>query len=187
MPAMLLMKLTLISCFVCAREERKRDSANPERDLALVFMPVSSLSLSYESSSEDEDCAPPQKRRKLPALSSTLTVQKPVDDPALHQGRTRSSPFVEGQWAAYVYVPVRLDSESSFDRVLAAAVRAAQLQVPTLHPLGIRQGRKNAVELHISLSRPIYLRAHQRADLEHAVQALAEKACPCVIALLNVR
>jgi hypothetical protein len=163
----------------------------PAQHRHLVVMPSSTLSLAYESSSEDDEAeikAPPAKRKKLPVLSPNLVVPIPQDDPALHQGRARSSPFVEGQWAAYVYIPVRLDVSSRLNGVLASALQAAQSQVPSLHPIGIPpsrqytssllEPRRGNEELHISLSRPIYLRSHQREDLKQAVRTLASRTSP---------
>lgn len=39
---------------------------------------------------------------------------------------------------------------------------------------------KREMELHVSLSRPIFLRAHQREDLKRAVKAVANSHAPYV-------
>jgi hypothetical protein len=41
-----------------------------------------------------------------------------------------------------------------------------------------KEKRKGERELHVSLSRPTYLRAHQREDLKRAVKALATNHAP---------
>ncbi|KIP03737.1 hypothetical protein PHLGIDRAFT_25955 [Phlebiopsis gigantea 11061_1 CR5-6] len=131
----------------------------------------------YESS-DDEDAKPsaakpPVKKRKLPPLASNLVVSSPVDNPALHQGRTRSNPHVEGQWASYVYVPLKVARGSALDTLLGDIFRRAQMLVPTIHSIwdnGDDNGKER--ELHISLTRPVYLRAHQRDEFKTAVRTI---------------
>jgi hypothetical protein len=94
----------------------------------------------------------------------------PVDDPSQHQGRIRTTPHSEGQFAAYVYVAVSLSDRLFVNEVLN---RAKEL-VPTLQP--IANG-----ELHISLSRPTYLRHHQRDEFKRTVKAVASRHSPCVV------
>ncbi len=115
--------------------------------------------------------------RKLPTLSSSLIVPVPVDNPALHQGRVRTTPHVDGQWASHVYVALKLSRRSSLYTLLSEVIDTARCDVPTLH--GFWVAEKEA-ELHVSLSRPIFLRAHQREDLKCAVKGLANKTAPCV-------
>jgi hypothetical protein len=43
-----------------------------------------------------------------------------------------------------------------------------------------RKKNKGERELHVSLSRPTYLRAHQREELKRAVKASAKSQAPCV-------
>ncbi|OBZ71110.1 U6 snRNA phosphodiesterase [Grifola frondosa] len=120
--------------------------------------------------------------RKLPVLSSSLLPQIPVDDPALHQGRIRTSPHIEGQFAAYVYVPLVLDRRSTLYKLLLSVLRSAKSLVPIIHNIGIPEesqdeaaadSPKDEYELHISLTRPTYLRAHQREDFKRALKAIA--------------
>lgn len=50
-----------------------------------------------------------------------------------------------------------------------------------LYDIGLLDnGKGKARELHVSLSRPTYLRAHQREDLKRAVKAIAKSHPPCV-------
>jgi hypothetical protein len=141
------------------------------------------LGLAYDSSSDEDTTKhrqPLRKKRKLPALSDSLVVRAPVDDPALHQGRTRSTPFVEGQWAAYVYVPVIIEATSPLRALLAEILRTTHESVPALHsiPEDTVDAPRKRIELHVSLSRPIYLRAHQRAELIQSVKAIASRTPP---------
>ncbi len=108
-----------------------------------------------------------------------------MDNPALHQGRQRTTPHVEGQFAAHVYIPVTVSKKSRLFGLLSRIFSAAQESVPILHPIGFtkadadaaREGPSNSddghVELHISLTRPTYLRAHQREEFRRAIQAIA--------------
>ncbi|KAF9013362.1 hypothetical protein BDQ17DRAFT_1321214 [Cyathus striatus] len=99
----------------------------------------------YEVSDEEES-PPPQRaypRRKLPPLPSSLLSLAPIDNPALHQGRKRTTPHVEEM-------------------------------VPTLHEHWLVDNSLH-IELHVSLSRPIFLRAHQREELKRAVKHISRK------------
>ncbi|ETW82096.1 hypothetical protein HETIRDRAFT_122905 [Heterobasidion irregulare TC 32-1] len=141
-----------------------------------------------DSDAVDDSPAPPNKKHKLPPLPSHLVVPVPSDDPSKHQGRTRTTPHVDGQWAAYVYVPVAIAALDH--RPLRALVRRllarAKEAVPSLQPLAASERQQldagRAVEgdseLHISLSRPIFIRSHQREDVKRAVKSLASAHCP---------
>ena len=122
-------------------------------------------------------------RRKLPTLSSSLIVPTPVDDPALHQGRVRTVPHVEGQYATYIYVPLVLHHKDGLYTLVEDALTLATTHVPSLHTIG-REERGEVKtarwELHISLSRPLFLRAHQREEFKRAVRQLASSIAPCV-------
>lgn len=119
--------------------------------------------------------------RRLPTLASTLVPDTPKDNPALHQGRIRSRPRIEGQYAAYVYVPIKLTTASSLYALLRKAIKHAKTIVPIIHPIGVSidsdadsQRPDDERELHISLTRPIYLRAHQRKEFELAIRNIAK-------------
>ncbi|KIK68077.1 hypothetical protein GYMLUDRAFT_155394 [Collybiopsis luxurians FD-317 M1] len=128
--------------------------------------------VSYSSS--DDESQPQPKKKKLPSLSSSLQVPTPKDNPALHQGRLRTTPHVDGQWASHVYIPIRVEIHSGIYKVVMDALQAAKRLEPALHDFfGPEAGKY--FELHVSLSRPIYLRAHQRDDLKRFVRLLAEK------------
>ena len=105
--------------------------------------------------------------RKLPTLAPSLTIPVPVDNPALHQGRIRSSPHVEGQWASFVYVPIVLGRDEYLAKLLTQIFDVAKQQVPNLHPIGLVEGEW---ELHVSLTRPTFLRSHQREEFKRAVK-----------------
>lgn len=95
-------------------------------------------------------------------------VATPTDNPALHQGRTRGAPHVDGRWACHIYVPVALEIGGQLREVLSSTFQAAKAKMPTLHPIGLDDG-----ELHISLSRPTFLWTHQREEFKNAVHRVA--------------
>ncbi|KDR82627.1 hypothetical protein GALMADRAFT_238043 [Galerina marginata CBS 339.88] len=144
-------------------------------------MKRSNLTLVSYSSSDEEDIAqemppkaPPMKKRKLPPLSSSIVTPGPVDNPALHQGRIRTTPHVDGQFAAHVYVSLPLGRHSLLYKVVQAILCDAKEAIPTLHEIWTTEPVSQRPELHISLSRPIFLRAHQREDLKRAVKNIAK-------------
>ncbi|KAJ3548482.1 hypothetical protein NM688_g5293 [Phlebia brevispora] len=138
----------------------------------------------YASSEEGSgDERPPQKveskKRKLPPLSPSVTIPTPVDNPALHQGRKRTIPHVDGQYASYVYIPLRLSRSSPLYNFLRDVLSTARAAVPSLHPIGVDAAADPVnpnPELRISLTRPIYLRAHQREEFKSAVRAVARRS-----------
>ena len=127
--------------------------------------------------------------RKLPSLAAHLQIQAPIDNPALHQGRKRNTPHVEGQWAAYVYIPLVVSKQSKLFELLLRIFASARQTVPSLHPIGLTtadvtvlnenvvsttpEGCSESIELHISLTRPVNLRAHQRDDFKRAVREVS--------------
>jgi hypothetical protein len=178
-------------------------------------MRKTSLNVAYDSSSDEDSETdrtpelPLVKKRKLPTLSHSLTVPTPVDNPSLHQGRTRTIPYKEGQWATHVYVPVLLSRGTLLYKTVADLLCSAKARVSALHatspvtdeilqkingdylPADIKQDAVESVsvnqsvtnlgpkiELHISLSRPLYLHTHQRQEFKIAVQSVALKASP---------
>lgn len=144
------------------------------------------------------------KRRKLPPLAASLALPVPADDPTKHQGRIRSFPHVEGQYATYVYFPLVLGPGEALYDLVTDVVSKAKEEVGGLWGVGEagredvegqgqrnecedqpeyknmgRSKRRNAkLELHISLSRPIFLRAHQRDDFKRTVKRIAESVSP---------
>ncbi len=112
--------------------------------------------------------------RKLPPVPSSLVVPVPIDNPALHQGRVRTTPHVEGQFTAHVYVSLTLSRRSKLYKVIQDILSDAKIMVPTLQDIWSTTERSQRPTLHISLSRPFFLRAHQREDLKRAVKTIAK-------------
>lgn len=116
--------------------------------------------------------------RKLPPVSSSIVPPAPADNPALHQGRIRTTPYVEGQFAAYVYVSLPLAHHTLLHKLVQDILRDARKDTPTLRDIWPNVDAAALPELHVSLSRPIFLRAHQREDLKKAVKTIAKTHKP---------
>ncbi|KAF4617267.1 hypothetical protein D9613_006008 [Agrocybe pediades] len=136
-----------------------------------------------EITMQERSVLPPKKKRRLPPVSSTVAPDGPKDNPALHQGRVRTVPHVDGQFAAHVYVSLPLGRRSQLYKVLQAILSDAKASIPTLHEIWSTSHPEQEArpELHISLSRPIFLRAHQRDDLKRAVKNIAKQHKPFVV------
>ena len=124
-------------------------------------------------------------KRKLPSLSPSLTPPVPESQPSKHQGRIRTHPHVEGQFASYVYVSVSLErgAVGGIGKLVNRAMKHARNIVPSINPIAEAQATCNnedddPQELHVSLSRPVYLRHHQREDFKKAVKTIASSNVP---------
>ncbi|KAI0299597.1 hypothetical protein BC826DRAFT_906356 [Russula brevipes] len=135
---------------------------------------------------------PIKKKRKLPALASHLAPAVPPDDPSKHQGRTRTVPHVDGQWAAYIYIPLAL--RGALRHVVARAVDVARGEARGVRTLGgadldpnpdadldAADSVADVRELHVSLTRPFFLRAHQREEMKRAVRDVAKAHPPFAV------
>ncbi|OCF32287.1 hypothetical protein I316_05955 [Kwoniella heveanensis BCC8398] len=106
-------------------------------------------------SSDDSgaDDRPDTKRpRKLPSLPSSFALG-PKDDPTLHQGRTRTRPYVDGDYNAHVYLSLTLPS--ALRTILEEYLVALRLLLKD-HAI-----HSSLESLHISLTHPLPLRRHQ--------------------------
>ncbi|GAA5926428.1 HVSL domain-containing protein [Sporobolomyces koalae] len=122
---------------------------------------------------------PPRKKRKLPSLDDSFSSDsRPSDRPELHQGRKRTQPHLEGQWAAHIYL--EFEMEPLLRRTIQQAISTQQrsnLQ-NVLHSFFDRAEPDNGSttahqSLHVSLTRPLYLQTNQKADLRTAVAKVA--------------
>ena len=72
-------------------------------------------------------------------------------------------------------------------RFLRQVFTKAKEMVPILHPIGLSNikllGKEEEEELRISLTRPIYLRAHQRDEFKMSVRRIAKQSNPSVLEL----
>jgi U6 snRNA phosphodiesterase len=125
-----------------------------------------------------------------------MVVPAPKDNPALHQGRIRASPHVDGQWASHIYVAIRLGLRSGLYPLIKRALDKARETVPTLRDIwdlhsssyeAQENELRNSLELHVSLSRPIFMRAHQREEFKQAIRLLAQRSAACVHGLSLLR
>ncbi|KAF5124099.1 U6 snRNA phosphodiesterase [Metarhizium anisopliae] len=145
----------------------------------------------YSSSSDDEAPAPPKKRlkgqehvsdSKMPPLPEAFydlyasTVrQSVVDDPSLHQGRTRLNPHVAGNWPTHLYIewhPTEVQHGT-----LDALIKKTQQELGDdiqLHSF-LNSDLGTDLPLHISLSRPLSLPTSIRDDyltkVKHSIRS----------------
>ncbi|CAG8446750.1 5454_t:CDS:2 [Funneliformis mosseae] len=121
-------------------------------------------------------------RKDLPPLPSDFLQLYPgkkdytkhIDDPSLHQGRIRTSPHVEGNWATHVYLEVVLTEE--MDLIIKKIKKLTQ---EVVNEDGVKifsciekhnvnddvdelddNDYFEETKLHISLSRPLLLKYH---------------------------
>ncbi|KAI0250463.1 hypothetical protein BJV78DRAFT_1219396 [Lactifluus subvellereus] len=139
------------------------------RSATLVLYTGSSSENEEETEAPKEKSSPPPpvKKRRLPTLAENL-------------GRPRATPHVDGQWAAYIYVPILLHDK--LRNIVERALTIARGEVASVHPLGGSgpdSGSMDDVrELHISLTRPFFLRAHQREVMKCVVRDTAKAHPP---------
>ncbi|KAF9960987.1 nuclear protein localization protein 4 [Mortierella alpina] len=120
------------------------------------------------------DAISKKTKTALPPLPSSLTElykdrERPQDNPEKHQGRVRSRAHVDGSWPVHVYLEVKV-SEELFD-IVTSLIKSARASAPSIvSMLRSIESLKNsqsvsidaetaadATELHISLTRPLYL------------------------------
>uniref|UniRef100_D8PZL2 U6 snRNA phosphodiesterase n=1 Tax=Schizophyllum commune (strain H4-8 / FGSC 9210) TaxID=578458 RepID=D8PZL2_SCHCM len=155
-------------------DDNSSDSSSDEKPHTRKKTRASSTHEPSSSTSPPFATQPTSRPRKLPYLAPSITGPVHVDNPALHQGRIRSVPHVDGQWACHVYVPVTLKPRSALRDVLEDAIQRAKTSgMSAFHTFWDAETPRP--ELHISLSRPIFLRAHQREDLKRAVKRVARE------------
>ena len=127
-------------------------------------------------------------RKKLPSLSSSLKSNIPQDDPSKHQGRIRTQPFVEGQFATHIYATIPTSTLRDIIKSVIADVREtcrhlevfSLLESPKMDSDAGKaidaEGNNNVLEeIHLSLSRPVFLRAHQRDLVTRTVKDIARR------------
>jgi ribonuclease P protein component len=77
-----------------------------------------------------------------------------------------------------VYVSLPLRRQSELYKLVQEIILDAKDAVPTLREIWPDQNSCQRPELHISLSRPILLRAHQREELKRSVKNIAHSQKP---------
>lgn len=79
---------------------------------------------------------------------------------------------MDGQFAAFVHIPVKLAEHTELRKILEKSIAAVRGEVSDLR---CDWCDEESPELHISLTRPIYLRDYQREGLKRATKIIAQK------------
>ena len=117
-------------------------------------------------------------RKQLPKLSPSLSPLLPEDDPTKHQGRVRTQPFVDGQFATHIYIPIYHEPLLELLQLVIKDVQetCAELEVfSLLDTKGEDMQDETGKELHLSISRPLYVRSHQRETVRQGVKEVAKQ------------
>lgn len=124
----------------------------------------------------------PSSFHDLYASSTRVSVQ---DDPALHGGRKRVIPHVEGNWPTHLYLECRsslaIVSVPSHSLIFVLGY-PAKAELPLLadligsHHSLLHSDLGAQLPLHISLSRPVVLRTEQRASFTERVETAIQTA-----------
>ncbi|KAM0804110.1 U6 snRNA phosphodiesterase Usb1 [Usnea florida] len=148
------------------------DSPPPEQTLRTI---QESRAIKRKHSPTSDSTLPslPDSFHDLYASSARVSNQ---DDPTLHNGRQRLKPHIEGNWPTHVYIEWFPSTESS-SRLNAILTTLSNAQCPQEHQLHslLRSGLGAELPLHISLSRPIVLLAHQRQSFVDALTRAISK------------
>ncbi|CAG8605849.1 14073_t:CDS:2 [Cetraspora pellucida] len=133
----------------------------------------------YDTETETGSVLTPKvKTKKLPPLPLEFlelyqderrkNYTKHIEDPLSHQGRTRAKPHVEGNWATHVYMEVVIpeDFKSLLRKMKSCAQNAARetsFKFFENDMISSVDSQKivNDSKLHISLSRPLFLKYFQ--------------------------
>ncbi|KAG0004649.1 nuclear protein localization protein 4, partial [Entomortierella chlamydospora] len=155
--------------------EEEGGELSPKRDIKPENAPQTNRS-SVKRASQTEAGPVSSKKAKatLPPLPSSLTElfkerERPPDNPERHQGRVRTRAHIDGSWPVHVYLSVKLSGDL-FD-IVSTLVKSARKTVPStvslLQSIETQKTPKavpaeaktaeDATELHISLTRPLYL------------------------------
>ncbi|KAI9243438.1 U6 snRNA phosphodiesterase Usb1 [Phascolomyces articulosus] len=104
--------------------------------------------VTYESSSDSEGSDNEASSSTMPPLPNFFSPVEKKEDPSKHQGRIRTKPHIENSWATYVYVEVPVSDE-------------VRNMVQPMISNEIHSMIQDGNNLHVSLSRCIFLKEHQ--------------------------
>ncbi|KAG0245884.1 poly(U)-specific 3'-to-5' RNA exonuclease [Mortierella sp. GBA43] len=155
-------------------DDENQDAESLQERIPVTAPSTSQAKRPLPNPTESTSVLPKRTKTALPPLPSSLTElfkdrERPPDNPEKHQGRVRARPHIDGSWPVHVYLEVKLSSEL-FD-IVSTLTRTARKSVPgtvsLLQSIESLQDKKgipteattadDAVELHVSLTRPLYL------------------------------
>ncbi|KAK0667710.1 hypothetical protein QBC41DRAFT_323296 [Cercophora samala] len=127
----------------------------------------------------------------LPASFHDLyaSTTRTFDDPSLHQGRSRQTPHIPGNWPSHVYIEWRPPPD--IKTILSALICSVQSQISETDPQVkitslLESELRVALPLHISLSRPLNLTTSQKDRFLSDVQKALASDHPFEIELGRV-
>ncbi|CAG8570233.1 9625_t:CDS:10 [Acaulospora morrowiae] len=127
-----------------------------------IYMTIDSGKRKSETEDEDSRTSKRREPKKLPPLPpeflSLYQDKKYVDNPEIHQGRIRATPHVEGNWATHVYMEVMLPDEF---KDLIHEIKTCAQNIVNDGGVNIYSCIDGDSKLHISLSRPLFLKYFQ--------------------------
>ncbi|KAI8144110.1 U6 snRNA phosphodiesterase Usb1 [Fennellomyces sp. T-0311] len=118
------------------------------------------LPLAHYESSSDEGSDTEQPSSAMPALPSFFSPATKTDDPGRHQGRVRTKPHIENNWATHVYVEV--PASGGIKQIVGPLIS------DQIHSL-VQEGDDEGL-LHISLSRAVFLKEHQLDSFAQSIR-----------------
>lgn len=133
------------------------------------------ISLVSKLGGDRQQDSTPASKSDLPPLPSQFhnlyaARVRSRDDPSLHDGRTRSTPHIEGNWPSHIYIewyPTLTETEK-----LSLVISYLQAQLPNVNSL-LASDMGATLPLHISLSPPIgLLTAQKDVFLETATNSI---------------
>ncbi|KAL2041543.1 hypothetical protein N7G274_005925 [Stereocaulon virgatum] len=163
----------------------------------------SSGSSGAEGNGTKKQCQQGVKRKRTPSPGSSLPPLPDTfhdlyastsrisnqDDPSLHGGRQRVTPHIEGNWPTHIYIEWYPSTENTkrLDDLLANMREDSSLEALQVHSL-LKSDLGAELPLHISLSRPIALRAEQRRPFtDSLINAVSKSSiCPFEVAVAGL-
>ncbi|TIA87494.1 hypothetical protein E3P99_03150 [Wallemia hederae] len=135
----------------------------------------------YSSDSDQEGVK--NQNKNPPQLPAQFKPNTPNDDPAQHQGRTRSRPFMEGVYWSHVQLSVPL--EYTFKSILKEIHNKLHSTYSSLHSLYPSDDDEDG-DGYLSLSRPLALRHHQLGTFVGQVKDICKQQTSITISFSNL-
>ncbi|TIA81137.1 hypothetical protein E3P98_02217 [Wallemia ichthyophaga] len=148
-----------------------------------MLVDYSESDLSDESNGGDQMVCVAGNTPQVPQLPAPFQPKLPNDNPAQHQGRTRSKPFIEGAYSAHVFLSVPF--EYKLQKILSEIYQHFTYKYKSLHSL-FPNDPDVENDCYISLSRPLSLRYHQLKKFNSDVGSVSKHHRPITISFSHL-